>query len=78
MPEAGELERLVKHQAVEPMVKAREIAQLGQGVVDREESGVAIAPIILALGVFTVAWRYIARTRGDLDACVLLGILVGC
>ena len=77
MPEAGKLEWLVKYHAVEPIVKARKIAQLGQGVVDREESGVATAPIILALGAFTVAWRYIARARGDLDAYVLSGILVG-
>ena len=73
----GELERLVKYHAVEPIVKSREVAQLGQGAVDREESGVAIAPIILALGAFTVAWRYIARAQGNLDAYVLSGILVG-
>jgi hypothetical protein len=73
----GELERLVKYHSSEPLVKAREVAQLGQGSVDREESGVALAPILLALGAFTVAWRYIARARGDLDAYVLSGILIG-
>jgi hypothetical protein len=61
----------------EPIVKSREVAQLGQGSVDREESGIALAPILFALGAFTVAWRYIARARGDLDAYVLSGILVG-
>jgi hypothetical protein len=66
----SELERLVKYHSAEPMVKAREVAQLGQGSVDREESRIA-------LGAFTVAWRYIARARGDLDADVLSGILVG-
>jgi hypothetical protein len=71
----GELERLVKYHSSEPMVKAREVAQLGQG--NREESGIALAPILFALGAFTVAWRYIARARGDLDAYVLSGILVG-
>jgi energy-coupling factor transporter ATP-binding protein EcfA2 len=73
----GELERLVKYHSSEPLVKAREVAQLGQGSVDREESGIALAPILLALGAFTVAWRYIARARGDLDAYVLSGILIG-
>jgi hypothetical protein len=73
----GELERLVKYHSSEPMVKSREVAQLGQGSVDREESGIALVPILFALGAFTVAWRYIARARGDLDADVLSGILVG-
>jgi hypothetical protein len=73
----GELERLVKYHASEPMVKSREVAQLGQGSMDREESGIALTPILFALGAFTVAWRYIARARGDLHASVLSGILVG-
>jgi energy-coupling factor transporter ATP-binding protein EcfA2 len=73
----GELERLVKYHSSEPLVKSREVTQLGQGSVDREESGIALAPILFALGAFTVAWRYIARARGDLDAYVLSGILVG-
>jgi hypothetical protein len=57
----SELERLVKYHSSEPMVKAREVAQLGQG---SEESEIALAPILFALGAFTVAWRYIARARG--------------
>jgi hypothetical protein len=73
----GELERLVKYHSSEPLVKSREVTQLGQGSVDREESGIAPAPILFALGAFTVAWRYIAWARGDLDADVLSGILVG-
>jgi hypothetical protein len=51
----GELERLVKYHSSEPLVNAREVAQLGQGSVDREESGIALAPILFALGAFTVA-----------------------
>jgi hypothetical protein len=45
--------------------------------MDREESGIALASILFALGAFTVAWRYIARVRGDFDAHVLSGTLVG-
>jgi hypothetical protein len=45
----GELERLIKYHSSEPLVKAREVAQLGQGSVDREESGIAFAPILFAL-----------------------------
>jgi hypothetical protein len=60
----GELERLVKYHSSEPLVKSRDVAQLGQGSVDREESGIALAPILFALGAFTVAWRYITRARG--------------
>ena len=36
----------------------------------------ALAPILFALGAFTVAWQYIARARGDLDTYVLSGTLV--
>jgi hypothetical protein len=57
----GKLERLVKYHSSEPMVNAREVAQLGQGSVDSEESGIALTPILFALGALTVAWRYIAR-----------------
>jgi hypothetical protein len=64
-------------QILQSMVKAREVAQLGQGSVDCEESGIALAPILFALVAFMVAWRYIARARGDLDADVLSSILVG-
>jgi hypothetical protein len=58
-------------------VNSREVAQLGQGSVDGKESGIALAPTLFTLGAFTVAWRYIARAQGDLDADVLSGILVG-
>ena len=32
---------------------------------------------LLVLGAFTVAWRYIARARRDLDADIPSGMLVG-
>jgi hypothetical protein len=73
----AELERLVKYHSSEPIVKAREVAKLGQCSVHCEESAIALAPILFALGAFMVAWRYIARAQGGLDADVLSGILVG-
>jgi AAA ATPase domain len=73
----GELVRLVKYHSSETLVHARDVLHAGQQFVDREERGVAILPIIFALGAFSIAWRYIARARGDLDAYVLSGIAVG-
>ena len=45
----GKLQWLVKYNALEPRVKAREIARLGQGSVNREEHCVALGLILLAL-----------------------------
>jgi AAA ATPase domain len=73
----GELVRLVKYHSADTIVHARDVLNPGQQFVDREERGIAIAPIVFALGAFSIAWRYIARARGDLDAYVLSGIAVG-
>jgi energy-coupling factor transporter ATP-binding protein EcfA2 len=59
------------------MIVIDDLTGISSTIVDREESGITLAPILFALGAFTVAWRYIARARGGLDAYVLSGILVG-
>ena len=73
----GELVRLVKYNSAETIVRARDVLNIGQNFVERDERGIALAPIIFACGAFFIAWRYIARARGDLDAYVLSGIAVG-
>jgi hypothetical protein len=72
----GELVRLVKYHSSETLVHARDVLHAGQQFVDREERGVAILPILIALSAFAIAWRYIARARGDLDAYVISGIVI--
>jgi AAA ATPase domain len=73
----GELARLVKYHSSEALVHARDVLTAGQQFIEREERGIAILPIVFALSAFAIAWRYIARARGDLDAYVLSGIAVG-
>ena len=59
------------------MVRAGDVLNLSQTFAERDERGIALAPILFACGAFFIAWRYIARARGDLDAYVLSGIAVG-
>lgn len=73
----GEIVRLVKYHSADALVRARDVLNAGQEFAERDERGIAIAPIVFALGAFTIAWRYIARARGDLDAYVISGIAVG-
>jgi hypothetical protein len=70
----GELVRLVKYHSTEAIVKVRDVH--GQGFVDREERGIAILPILFAFGGLFIAYRYIARARGDIDGYVLSGIAI--
>ena len=73
----GELVRLVKYHSSTDMVRAGDVLNLSQTFAERDERGIALAPILFACGAFFIAWRYIARARGDLDAYVLSGIAVG-
>jgi hypothetical protein len=70
----GELVRLVKYHSTEAIVKVRDVH--GQGFVDREERGISILPILFAFAGLFVAYRYIARARGDIDGYVLSGIAI--
>jgi len=45
--------------------------------VERDVRQLALAPIILIMGSFVVAGRYIARVQGDMDVYVLSAIGLG-
>lgn len=70
----GEVVRLIKHVQPEDIVRAKDVLHLGQSYVERQERGIAVAPLILVLGAFVIAWKYIARAQGNLDGYVLSGI----
>ncbi|MDQ3457996.1 MAG: ATP-binding protein [Deinococcota bacterium] len=70
-----ELARLVKYHSSEALVRARDIS--GQQFVEQDIQGVSIAPLLLVLGAFVVAARYIARAQGDMDLYVISGIGIG-
>ena len=72
----GEAQRLVKYHSAETIIDASSSLSLGQTFAAREERGVALAPIIVAFAALSLAWRYIARAQGDMNAYVLSGIVM--
>jgi hypothetical protein len=72
-----ELDRLVKYHSAEAIVKSRELGSYSQQFVERDVKQIALAPLLLIVGAFTIAARYIARAQGNLDLYVLSGIGVG-
>jgi hypothetical protein len=72
-----EIDRLVKYHSSQSLVKTGELATYAQSFVERDEKGVALAPLLLIFGAFIIAGRYIARAQGNLDLYVLSGIGIG-
>jgi len=72
-----ELTRLVKYHSSETLVKSREIISGTDVFVERDVKQIALAPILLILGAFTIAGRYISRVQGDMDVYVLSAIGLG-
>ena len=73
---AFELERLVKYHSSETLVRTRDLGSYSQQFVERDVRQIAIAPLLLILGVFMVAGRYIARAQDNQDLYVISGILM--
>ena len=71
-----EMERLVKYHASETIVKTAELSEYSQNFVERDEKGIALAPILLVFAALGIAFRYIARAQGDLDLYVIGGISI--
>ena len=72
-----EIDRLVKYHSSQSIVRTGELANYTQSFVERDEKGVALAPLLLIFGAFIIAGRYIARAQGNLDLYVLSGIGIG-
>lgn len=73
----GEVVRIIKHLSPEAIIKSEHVLSVGESFGAREEKGIALLPIIAAAAVMTVAWRYVARAQGDMNAYVLSGIMAG-
>jgi energy-coupling factor transporter ATP-binding protein EcfA2 len=73
----GEVVRIIKHLSPEAIIKSEHVLSVGESFGAREERGIALLPIIAAIAVMTVAWRYVARAQGDMNAYVLSGIMAG-
>lgn len=72
-----ELERLVKYHASQDLVRTKELLSYGQDFVERDEQGVVLAPVVLLLGAFAIAARYLAQAQGDTDMVILAAVGVG-
>ena len=72
-----ELVRLVKYHSSETLVRARELSGLGQQFVETDVKGVALAPLLLIVGVFVIAGRAVGRAQGNMDLIVISGIGIG-
>ena len=72
-----EMHRLVKYHSSNALVKSREVISGTNVFVERDVRQLALAPIILIMGSFVVAGRYIARVQGDMDVYVLSAIGLG-
>jgi nucleoside-triphosphatase THEP1 len=72
----GEIIRLIKYKSPDEVISAKHILSLSESSAAREEKGVAILPIVAAFAMFAIAWRYIARAQGDMNAYVLSGIVI--
>ncbi len=71
-----ELERLVKYHSSESLVRTSELGGYSQSFVERDEKGIALAPLLLVFSAAGIALRYIARAQGDLDLYVIGGISI--
>jgi len=72
-----EIQRLVKYHSSETLIKSREVISGSHSFVERDARQIALAPILLILGAFTIAGRYISRVQGDMDVYVLSAIGLG-
>ncbi|MEZ0347086.1 MAG: ATP-binding protein, partial [Thermus sp.] len=71
----GEVERLVRYVSAEDIVRNRDVGTgYAEGLAQREERGVALAPILLVAGGVAIAARYLGLARGEMDLYVAGGL----
>lgn len=73
---AFELARVVKYTSSDTLVNTGNLNTIAQSFVERDEKGIALAPLLFVVAAFAIASRYIARAQGDMDMYVISGILV--
>lgn len=74
----GELVRLVRYVEAEAIVRNRDVGTgYAQNRAQREERGVALAPLLLVLGGAGLVVRTLGLARGEMDLYVAGAVLVG-
>ena len=71
----AEIDRLVRFVAVEDIVKNRDVGtSFAQDAADRQERGIALAPMLLVLGGVAMITKYVGLARGEMDLYLVGGI----
>lgn len=71
----GEIERLVRYVSTHDLVKSADIGStFAQQAAQRQERGVALAPILLVLGAVAMVTKYIGLARGEMDMYLMGGV----
>jgi hypothetical protein len=74
----GELVRLVRYVEAEAIVKNQDVGTgYAQNRAQREERGIALAPILLVLGGVGLVVRTLGLARGEMDLYVAGAVMVG-
>lgn len=71
----GELERLVRYVSTHDLVSNADIGStFAQHAAQRQERGVALAPLLLVLGAVAMVTKYVGLARGEMDMYLMGGV----
>lgn len=71
----GEAERLVRYVSTHDLVKPSDIgSSFAQQAAQRQERGVALAPVLLVLSALAMVTKYIGLARGEMDMYLMGGV----
>lgn len=71
----GEIERLVRYVSTHDLVTNRDIGStFAQHAAQRQERGIALAPVLLVLGGVAMVTKYVGLARGEMDMYLMGGV----
>ena len=71
----GEAERLVRYVSTHDLVKPSDIgSSFAQQAAQREERGIALAPVLLVLSGVAMITKYVGLARGEMDMYLMGGV----
>lgn len=71
----GEIERLVRYVSTHDLVSNADIGStFAQQAAQRQERGVALAPVLLVLGGVAMVTKYVGLARGEMDMYLMGGV----
>ena len=71
----GEIDRLIRYVSTDAIVKKEDIgSKFAQTLAQRQERGIALAPIFIVLAGIMVIIKYMGRARGEMDVYLEGGV----